>query len=120
MGRGTMAKTTPLVRRNVVYQQNGQEHLLIVGSSAWYSWLATVTCFTFNSDAGTFTARKEPVGNQRGSCYWKAYRRRSGTLYRAYLGKSEELTLQRLNMAAVTLAGQNSVSDRQGSHQPGE
>jgi LuxR family maltose regulon positive regulatory protein len=108
-----MAKTTPLVRFNqVVYQQNGQEHLLTVETSAWYSWLARVTCFIFNSDVGTFTARKESVGNQRGGYYWKAYRRRSGTLYRAYLGKSEELTLQRLNMVVNDLKSEQVFPSR--------
>src|SRR5260370_13103309 len=56
---------------------------------------------------GTFTARKEQAGNKRGGRYWKAYRRRNGKLHRAYLGKSEELTLERLNAIAAALAGES-------------
>ena len=36
--------------------------------------------------------------------YWKAYRTAHGTLQRVYLGKSADLTLDRLNAAAAALA----------------
>jgi LuxR family maltose regulon positive regulatory protein len=52
---------------------------------------------------GRFTAHKERRGATRE--YWKAYRHRGGRLYRAYLGKSAELTLDRLNAVAAELAG---------------
>jgi class 3 adenylate cyclase len=35
---------------------------------------------------------------------WKAYRKRDGTLHRAYLGKSSDLTIDRLSTIAATLA----------------
>ena len=56
------------------------------------------------SDIRTFTARKEPAGNRRGGEYWKAYRSHNGKLHRAYLGKSEALTLERLDEIAFALA----------------
>jgi LuxR family maltose regulon positive regulatory protein len=52
---------------------------------------------------GSFTARKERSG--RAGWYWKAYRKHKGTLHRAYLGKSADLTLERLNAIARELAG---------------
>src|SRR5207302_1541121 len=53
---------------------------------------------------GSYTARKERAGNHRGGWYWKAYRTYQGRLYRAYLGKREDLTLARLHEIALTLS----------------
>src|SRR5438876_366799 len=104
-GRGTMAKTTPIVRGNTLtYQRDGQEQVLLVETPAWYAWLESASSFAFTSQAGTFTARKERAGNQRGGWYWKAYRTRRGKLTSLYLGKSETVTLARLQAVAQALA----------------
>jgi predicted ATPase/DNA-binding CsgD family transcriptional regulator len=42
---------------------------------------------------------------KRHGWYWYAYSRRGGRLRKSYLGKSERLTLERLNAAAQSLAG---------------
>jgi len=76
---------------------------VLVGTPAWYAWLATASTFAFTGEGGTFTARKERAGNKRGGWYWKAYRTQHGTLSSSYLGKSEALTLTRLNAAARML-----------------
>ncbi len=57
-----------------------------------------------------FTARKEPPGNRCGGEYWKAYRTGNGKLHRAYLGKSEALTLERLNEVASVLASETEMT----------
>ncbi len=100
-----MAKMTPMVQGNtLVYQQQGHDQVLVMGTPDWYAWLATASTFTFTSDISTFTVRKERAGNKRGGWYWKAYRTQHGKLSSIYLGKSEALTLERLNEAARTLA----------------
>ena len=100
-----MAKMTPLVRGDrLIYQQDEHEQVLVVETPAWFAWLATATTFAFTSDTGTFTARKERAGNQRGGWYWKAYRTQHGKHYSLYLGKAEALTLERLNAVAQALA----------------
>src|SRR5216684_3759221 len=100
-----MISTPPLIWGNTLtYQQSGQPAQLLVDTADWYAWLSTASTFTFHSEHGTFTARKERAGSRRGGEYWKAYRRRQGKLYRAYLGKSEELTLEQLQSVAVVLA----------------
>jgi predicted ATPase len=100
-----MTSPPPRIQGNILtYQQSGQPAQLLVDTSSWYAWLATASTFTFQSEQGTFTARKERAGSRRGGEYWKAYRRRYGKLYRAYLGKSEELTLEQLQTVAVALA----------------
>src|SRR5437016_14255495 len=100
-----MTSTPPLIQGNrLFYHQSGQPAQLMVDTPDWYAWLRTASIFTFHSEHGTFTARKERAGSRRGGEYWKAYRRRHGKLYRVYLGKSEQLTLERLNAIAVLLA----------------
>jgi predicted ATPase/DNA-binding CsgD family transcriptional regulator len=100
-----VARSTPLVHfDNLHYQQNGQQHTLKVGTPDWYAWLSNFPSFTFSSEYGSFTAHKEHAGNRRGREYWKAYRTRNRKLHRAYLGKSEALTLERLNEVAFVLA----------------
>src|SRR2546426_7372350 len=102
-----MAKMTPRVRGDgLVYQdqQNEREHVLVVGTPAWYNWLTTATTFAFTGDSGTFTARKERAGNKRGGWYWKAYRTQHSKHFSLYLGKSEALTLERLHAVAQALA----------------
>src|SRR3989454_2422870 len=104
-GRAAMAKMTPLVRGDrLIYQQDEHEQVLAVETPAWFAWLATASTFAFTSDTGTFTARKERAGNQRGGWYWKAYRTQHGKHSSLYLGKAEALTLERLNAVARALA----------------
>src|SRR4051812_31968359 len=99
---GIMARTTPpLVDQTHLLQQERALDAIAVGSPAWYAWLGDTTSFVFRCQHGTFTAYKEHRGpNQE---YWKAYRRHAGRLHRVYLGKSGELTLDRLNTVAVEL-----------------
>jgi LuxR family transcriptional regulator, maltose regulon positive regulatory protein len=59
--------------------------------------------FRFSSESGAFTAHKGRSGNGRGSWYWRAYCRRQGRLLRCYLGKSEDLSPERLRGAAQQL-----------------
>ena len=100
-----MAYSTPKVQSDTLcYQQDGQQHILKVGTPEWYAWLNNFPRFAFSSEYGSFTARKESAGNRRGGEYWKAYRTRNRKLYRAYLGKSMALTLERLNEVAFALA----------------
>jgi LuxR family transcriptional regulator, maltose regulon positive regulatory protein len=78
---------------------------LAVGSPGWFAWLAddAARSFSFRSAAGTYTARKER--RQRGGAYWVAYRTAAGRQHKCYLGKAEELTLERLAEVAAALAG---------------
>jgi len=111
-----MARATPVVRGKLLYyRQHGQEQTLIVESAAWYSWLDTASVFAFKSPHGSFTARKEQAGNRRGGWYWRACRKRGGILYRAYLGKSEELTLANMQSIASQLAPQGDAETVPGS-----
>lgn len=85
----------------LIYQRDGEYHQLQVGTPAWYAWLETATLFRVRGPFGTFTVRKEQAGNQHGKWYWRAYRKRAGTLYRVYLGATEKVTLEQLRSIAA-------------------
>jgi predicted ATPase/DNA-binding CsgD family transcriptional regulator len=112
MNMSNHEQTMPVVQDDIlIYQQGGQDDRLPVGTPEWYAWLSRARSFAFRSALGTFTARKEQASNKRGSGYWRAYRKRDGKLHRVYLGKSEELTLERLNAVAGTLTRQDTVAE---------
>ncbi len=95
----------PTVQGDIlVYREGDQKGVLSIGTAAWFAWLETASTFSFVSDAGTFTARKERASTQRGGWYWKAYRKQHGKLSSRYLGKSETVTLARLQAVAQDLA----------------
>ena len=85
---------------------------LAVGSPAWFGWLVddAARSFSFQSPSGVYTARKER--RQRGGAYWVAYRTAAGRQHKVYLGKAEELSLERLDEVAAALAGR--VADAAG------
>ena len=97
-----MSGQIPRVTNGVLEQPDGLR--LTVGGPGWLAWLneTDVRSFAFRDAAGSFTARKER--KQHGDGYWVAYRKLAGKLHRVYLGKSNELNLERLHQAAVTLA----------------
>ncbi len=98
-----VARSTPRVDDTVLVGVAGAASSIAVDSPAWYAWLEDATSFAFRSAEGGFTARKERRG--RTGSYWKAYRKHNGTLHRAYLGKSADLTYDRLHAIASELAG---------------
>jgi predicted ATPase/DNA-binding CsgD family transcriptional regulator len=108
------AQRVPVVQNDtLIYQKDGQDYRLEVGTPGWYAWLVTATTFAFRSEVGGFTARREQAGHKRGGWYWRAYRRRNGRLQRVYLGTSEKVTLARLRAVAATLAARPSASAEQ-------
>jgi LuxR family maltose regulon positive regulatory protein len=74
-----------------------------VGSPSWYEWLSKAKKFSFKGPSGCFVAQCE---TRRNKTYWYAYRRQAGKLHKVYLGKTEELTPERLEQASLTLARQ--------------
>src|SRR5579859_7963399 len=93
-------RTTPKIISGYIYTDDAFTGTL-VGSPAWFTWLDTATTFYYEGRLGTFTAHRGR--RQRGNFYWTAYRRRAGILRRVYLGKADQLTLQRLEDVASSL-----------------
>ena len=97
--------TPPTVSNKVLSIITGdQENRITVGSHAWFVWLAAATRFVLVSTDITIQVRRERAGNGRGSGYWRAYHKQRGVVHRVYLGRSEEMTDERLQAAADTLA----------------
>ncbi|HEU5103018.1 MAG TPA: LuxR C-terminal-related transcriptional regulator [Roseiflexaceae bacterium] len=107
-----MARATPQVEHDLLTGHGGAQPIA-VGSPAWYAWLDQAGLFAFRSAAGSFTARRE--GRERGGEYWRAYRTIAGRQRRAYLGRSADLTSERLHAAAAQLAG---AAEAAGHHSP--
>lgn len=112
-----MARTTARVDGTTLLIASDDADPITVGTDAWFAWLETGTAFVFTSPSGSFTARKER--RARGTWYWKAYRTDHGTLYRAYLGKTQDLTLDQLNRAAAKLADAVGLVDSTPEDAPG-
>jgi hypothetical protein len=68
-----------------------------VASPAWFAWLHDALVFYYCTEKATFTARKQP---RRGTMYWYAYARQKGTLHCVYIGRTEDLTAERLEAVA--------------------
>src|SRR4051794_1633248 len=96
-----MARTTPRVVGATLIARADDARGIAVGAPTWYSWLEGATTFAFVGVGGSFTARKE---RRRADDYWKAFRKRAGVVRSAYLGKSADLSLERLQTAAAMLA----------------
>jgi hypothetical protein len=82
-------------------------HCFEVGSHEWWEWLNSeeAKSFRFECDYGvkSYGARKESIKSRAGS-FWYAYKRIDGKLRKRYLGKSNELSLERLESIAYDLA----------------
>lgn len=91
-------KTTPKVIGHILYTDSAGVSL---ESPAWFDWLASNTTFYLESPSGTFTARREL---RDGAAFWYAFRRHRKKLYKAYLGRSADLTCERLLVVAQQLA----------------
>jgi predicted ATPase/DNA-binding CsgD family transcriptional regulator len=112
-----MMPTPPYIENQILtYHKDQQLQRLMIGTSAWYLWLQTATTFTYISDQGSFTARREQSGNKRGGWYWRAYHQHAGRRRRVYLGRSEELTPERLRAVATQLAEPGQVTEHEQAH----
>src|SRR5262245_34757271 len=106
-----MAHATPQVTGDRLIRPDRRDEVITVGTATWFDWLEQATTFAFVGVDGRYTARKERAG--RTGWYWKAYRMERGKLRRAYLGKSSELTLERLLTASESLARQEPRTENQ-------
>ena len=106
-------KALPVVSDHLLHIPDREANVhtpVVVGSEMWYTWLAEEQnrSFSFRNALGTFTVRRE---RKRHGWYWYIYRKSGGKLRKAYLGKAEELTLERLSLGATTLVAQRERSD---------
>lgn len=93
---------TPDSTEGKLLLHNGQ--IITVGSDEWFQWLIRQDSFRFESGANrehNFTARKH---ERYAGEFWYAYKKISGKLKNAYLGKPKNLTLDKLLEIALKLS----------------
>jgi LuxR family transcriptional regulator, maltose regulon positive regulatory protein len=90
-----MAHNTPNVSNGelIFATDKLSQYIIKVDSVEWYEWLEGKKTFHFESILSNFTAR---FVNQ----YWYAYHRKQGKLRIAYLGKTQNMTLEKLYTVA--------------------
>jgi LuxR family maltose regulon positive regulatory protein len=107
-----MAKITPQIRHKQLFCYPDPAPVCLVGSPTWFAWLDSATAFRYFSGQrlhchhgsgplfAPISLRKEP---RRQGWFWYAYLRSHGLLHKRYVGKSERLTIARLEEMATIL-----------------
>jgi predicted ATPase/DNA-binding CsgD family transcriptional regulator len=103
-----MVRRLPLVTDHSLRLLEEPSDPIVVGSEDWYCWLGDEQhkSFAYRNQLGTFTVRRE---RRRQHGYWYLYHKQEGKLRKAYLGKTEEVTLERLNAVTVTSVGRSDL-----------
>lgn len=106
-----MAKTTPKVRDRHLFCYPDPAPFCALDSAEWFVWLETAASFRY------FSGRRHDVYKGNGPLFapvslrkerrrrgwlWYGYRRVYGVLHKRYVGKSVELTGERLEETACT------------------
>lgn len=109
-----MAQHTPYVKNGkLVYPADQLCQAIDVESAEWWKLLQkdTFRIFRYESDQGSFTARREKKCDKN---YWYAYQVQRGKLVKAYLGKTDTLTNKRLlDIAASHFSGTKDTLETQ-------
>lgn len=76
---------------------------LAIGSSDWFTLLATIPSFAFISRTGTHcTVRKEAI--RPSGIYWYGYRSQQRRTLKRYLGRTQDISITRLEELAANLS----------------
>jgi LuxR family transcriptional regulator, maltose regulon positive regulatory protein len=98
-------RTNARVKGGKLYQAQTESHLIVVGTPGWFDWLEQHRAFLFVDRACSFTAYKsdtDPDGE-----IWEAARTHHGQRSHILLGRSRELSLERLQAAAKAFAARD-------------
>jgi len=91
---------TPWVRHGALALSQGKSILL--DTTEWFAWLEQGTSFCYSGAHPLIrlTVRRE---KRRQQFYWYAYCKWESKLHNIYLGKSQQLTQERLDHACLTI-----------------
>lgn len=81
---------------------------LEIGSPAWFLWLQTNDRFHYHGSEGQYLAQRE---QRRNSSYWYAYHKVNGRLEKVYLGKSEQISKEKLVQVSHSFHRQSLLSN---------
>lgn len=111
MQKVATVKRLPFVANNQLNQVDAERAPISVGSVAWFTWLHEPSnrAFLFSTPEGRLYVRRE---QKRNSFYWYAVRKSRGKVRKVYVGKAEELTVERLDYASRLLMGPTNTPAR--------
>ncbi len=109
-----MAKQTPAVRHNRLFltAHPGAPALCQLNSPEWFAWLNSATSFRYQTTqrlavTAHYSRALRPISvrkeRRRRRSLWYANLRVHGTLYKRYVGRSSDLTVERLDEIALLL-----------------
>ncbi len=109
-----MAKNTPQVRRRRLYltPHLNKSFSCTVGSPEWFAWLESATSFRYQTLQcipvfAQYTHPMRPISLRKEKrlrgYLWYANLRVHGILYKRYVGRSSDLTIERLDLIASDL-----------------
>lgn len=107
-----MAKKTTKVQHSQLYLTGNTTPLCLVGSSDWFAWLEAASLFRYHTDQRLavvhgYSRPMRPISvrkeKRRHGFLWYAYLRSHGQLHKRYVGKTEALTVARLDEIAALL-----------------
>ena len=75
----------------------------------WLQWLGEHTAFAFHGRNGRLNLLKER--RRSGEGYWYAYQRHKSDMVKRYLGRSEQISLERLEEVATLLKHASTYDD---------
>jgi len=80
-----------------LWAESGKQTAISPDTPEYFEWLDTLPSFHFKGKHGHFTARQEQG-------YWYAYRKAKKRQFKRYLGTTDKLALQQLELIADQLA----------------
>ncbi len=109
-----MAKTTPQVREQRLYPTPhlDKSFQCTIGSSQGFAWLETATSFRYQTlqrlpVTAQYARSMRPISlrkeKRRRGHLWYANLSVHGIVYKRYVGRSSDLTLERLDLVALDL-----------------
>ncbi len=106
MQRAAVNAATPSGTRLTVRNDTAASATPEVGSPPWFSWLESTQRFTVATTEGIYHARKMQRSKR---WYWYMHKRAGVRVCTAYLGKSADITYERLAAVVQRLAAAGSV-----------
>src|SRR5260370_15517251 len=106
MQRAAVDAATPSGIRLTVRNDTSASAPPEVGSHPWFSWLESTQRYTVATTEGVYYARKMQRSKR---WYWYMHKRAGVRVCTAYLGKSADITYERLSAVVQRLAAAGSV-----------
>lgn len=88
-------------KRYEFHEHEKKKQIVSPSYEDWLAWLDRHSSFSFQGRTGHLSLLKE--SRSRGEGYWYAYRRHKGKIMKKYLGRTRDLSLERLEETTLTL-----------------